>query len=325
MNVSIDVDYPTTTKMAQRVCYTRHMTNRYEYGGVAWVDFESPSPSDIRTVVDEFDIDPVLANELTTPSVRSKAERVGDYIYVILHFPTLRHDAGATEIDFLIGKEHIVTAHYRSSDAMHEFRRNVETRTMLERTNTDSTGGLVFFSMMRDLYHALADELDVLSSILQDIETNVFKGKEREMVFEISDTNRKILHYSASLRHHKAVLESFGTHAVMLFGPEYRHYVDVMLGEYAKVSSTLEHMREYLAEIRATNDSLLTTKQNEIVKVLTIMAFNTVPLTLVASIFGMNSDNMPIIGHRYDFWIVVALMAGTALAMYLFFRHKRWI
>ena len=145
------------------------------------------------------------------------------------------------------------------------------------------------------------------------------------MVFEISETNRKILHYSASIRHHKAVLESYGSHAIALFGADYRHYVDVMLGEYTKVSSTLEHMRDYLAEIRATNDSLLTTKQNEIVKVLTIMAFNTVPLTLVASIFGLNAEFTPIIVHRYDFWIIFIIMAFTAVAMYLYFRHKRWI
>ena len=82
---------------------------------------------------------------------------------------------------------------------------------------------------------------------------------------------------------------------------------------------------EVLHELRETNNSLLTTKQGEIVKNLTIVSFITFPLALVAAIFGMNIPSTPIV-HRPDgFWIVMLIMAAAALSMFAYFKRKRWL
>ena len=74
-----------------------------------------------------------------------------------------------------------------------------------------------------------------------------------------------------------------------------------------------------------TNTSLLSTRTTEITKNLTIMAFITFPLTLLANIFGMNTENNPIIGSPYDFWIIVAMMVAGIISMFEFFRYKKWL
>jgi len=54
------------------------------------------------------------------------------------------------------------------------------------------------------------------------------------------------------------------------------------------------------------------------------MAFITFPLTLVASIFGMNTSFIPLVGATHDFWIVIAIMIAASLTMVAYFKHKRW-
>jgi magnesium transporter len=82
---------------------------------------------------------------------------------------------------------------------------------------------------------------------------------------------------------------------------------------------------ETLAALRETNAAMLTTKQNEVIKTLTIMAFITFPLTLFSSMFGMNTEATPIIGHKADFWIIVSIMVAVTISFFTFFRRKKWL
>jgi magnesium transporter len=70
---------------------------------------------------------------------------------------------------------------------------------------------------------------------------------------------------------------------------------------------------------------MLSTKQNEIMKIFTILAFVTLPLSLIAAVFGMNTTFIPIVGLPNDFWIIIGIMIITSLAMFAYFKYKKWI
>ncbi len=55
------------------------------------------------------------------------------------------------------------------------------------------------------------------------------------------------------------------------------------------------------------------------------MAFVTFPLSLFASIFGMNTVATPILGHRLDFWIIVGFMLSAAVVFFSYFKYKKWL
>jgi len=95
--------------------------------------------------------------------------------------------------------------------------------------------------------------------------------------------------------------------------------------EYEHVRHALMNARELLAELRTTNDSLLYAKQNEVMKTLTIMAFVTFPLTLLAGIFGMNTAYTPLVGRSYDFWIVIGIMLALTVLFFSFFKYRKWL
>jgi Mg2+ and Co2+ transporter CorA len=80
-----------------------------------------------------------------------------------------------------------------------------------------------------------------------------------------------------------------------------------------------------LHELRETNNSLVSTKQNEVMLVLTLTAFVTFPLSLMASLFGMGALHTPIIGQPFDFWIILTIMGIASLAMFGYFHYKKWL
>ncbi len=278
----------------------------------------------------EFDLDPLIAEELLVPSFKPKVERRGDAIYMILHFPAMRNGMRASssrpeqEIDFVIGKHFLITARYENIDPLHSFAKAFEVNSVLGRGGS-THGGHLFAGMVRKLYEALGNECDNLHRHLQDIEDRIFKGDERRMVIELSQTGRVIHDFRQALAPHRDMLRSYEPVGNRVFGAEYSYYVRETIGAYERVESALENLRDSLSELRATNDSLLNTKQNEIMKTLTVLAFVFLPLQFIASLFGMNTINNPIIGLPADFWILLGGMGILAFTCFLYFKRKGWL
>lgn len=304
------------------------MLTRYVQRNLTWIDLVSPTPQEVRSLMHEFNIDLLIAEELLVPSYKPKVERRGEHLYVILHFPVLKGlgQRPEQEIDFVVGKHFLITARYASNDPLQAFAKAFEVNSVLGRdTSSMSHGGHLFAAMARNLYAALLSECEVLDRHLQDIEERIFGGDERRMVFDISQTGRTIHDFRQSLLPHLETLTSLEPVAAKVFGQEYAFYVRAVVGEYERARDMLEHLRDSLTELRETNNSLLSTKQNEIMKTLTVVAFVTLPLELIAAIFTIPAHNTPILGSPGDFWIIVSAMTIFAAGFFVFFKRKGWL
>jgi magnesium transporter len=303
------------------------MLTRYVQRHLTWIDLISPTSTEVRSLMDEFGIDPSFANELLTSSYKPKVERRGDLIYVILHFPLLRGmgKVPEEEIDFLIGKNFLITARYAASDPLHSFAKAFEASAVLGHNAAATHGGHLFAAMTRNLYRSLGAECDVLERHLSDIEERIFNSDERSMVVRLSQTGRIIHDFRQRLLPHKEMLLSLEPQAVRMFGQEFLYYIRTIEGDYERVRITLEHLRESLIELRETNNSLLSTKQNDIVKKFTVIAFLFLPLSFVASLFQMNTTSTPLLGIRGDFWIILGCMGLLAAGFFVYFKRKGWL
>lgn len=305
------------------------MISRHTYQDITWVDAQSPTREEIRGLMEEFGIHELVGNELLVPTLRPKVDLYPNLIYLILHFPSITHKhdgAHEQEIDFIIGKNFLITAHYTLVDEVHEFSKILEVNSILEKSTFGNHAGYLFFQIAKMLYKSLDTDLEHISRDLADIESKIFKGKERDMVTTISNLNRDLLNFKQTLRPHKEVLESFEQAGTQFFGNDFAYHLRALIGEYYKVSSRLDGHRETLLELRDTNDSLLTTKTNEIMKSLTVMAFVMLPLTFVGQIFGMSSTSIPIISEPGGFWVILSSMGIIAILLYCYFKFvKKWM
>jgi len=274
----------------------------------------------------DYDLDPLIAEELLVPSFKPKVERRGDTIYAILHFPAPRVGGRRPEqeIDFVIGKHFLITAHYAAIDPLHSFAKAFEVDSVLHRTHAQH-GGHLFALLAKELYRTLLAECETLRHRLDAIEDHIFVGDERAMVMHLSHAARAVHDFRQILVPHREMLVSLEAATARMFDPGYSWWVRDVIGTHDRVEQTLLHLRESAQELRYTNDSLLNTKQNEIMKTLTMMAFVTFPLTLIAALFSMDTHGTPIVGMPGDFWIIVGMMLVLVAGMLAYFKHKRWL
>ncbi len=302
------------------------MLSRHAQRNLVWVDLVNPTPAEVKVLMQEFSIDPLIAEELLVPSFKPKVERRGDAVYLVLHFPSLRLSGSRSEqeIDFCIGRNFLITARYEDIDPLHSFAKAFEVNTVLGRVQA-SHGGHLFATMARDLYQVLVAECDALMRKLEAIEERIFTGDERQMVIELSHAGRTIHDFRQALAPHREILTSLESATAHLFDQGFSWWVRDVVGAYERVEQTLAHLRDSLSELRVTNDSLLSTKQNEAIKILTMMAFVTFPLALVVAIFSLPTKWVPIVGMPGDFWIIMGILAVLVISFFAFFKRRDWL
>ncbi len=301
---------------------------KYTYNKLTWIDLASPTRDEVTKIMQDFNIHPDVAEELLVNTRKPRIDLYDDHIYLILHFPALEHSHhGETlqEVDFIIGREFLITTRYDSIDAIHKFAKVFETNEILHTSPIGTHAGFLFYFLIKKLYRSLEHELEYIESELETIEGSIFSGKERQMVYQLSSKGRDLTDFKKALGYHEEVLESLELAGKEFFGESFIFYLHRVLGEYRRIHHQLSGEQAFFEELRETNNSLLTTKQNEVMKTLTIMAFVTLPLSLIVGIFGMNLNGAPLSANPYGFWIIIAIMLSLFIVMLGFFKYRKWL
>lgn len=303
------------------------MISKYTFNGITWVDLQSPTPEEVFHLVDEFSIPPLMAEEFVSETVRPKVDLYKDLIFLVLHFPIARHannNKTEQEIDFVIGKNFLITIHYELVNPLHKFSKKFEMDALLDKGNDGHHSGHLFYRIIKQLYKNVMIELDTINPDLRKIEHAIFEGKEKDTVRTISNLNKHLIDYRQSMRFHHETLKSFELAGKKFFEPEFSFYLESIIGEYNKIKSILDNQKETLTDLRETNDSLLSSKTNETMKMLTVITFLFTPVTIITGLFMMNTEFI-IIKTYTDFYIVIGASLMTSIIIFIYFKLKKWL
>ncbi|TSC80897.1 MAG: magnesium transporter [Parcubacteria group bacterium Gr01-1014_29] len=305
--------------------YTRYMPTIHGKNFI-WTHLNKPSEEDILEIAKNRDLHFLVADELLHPTFRPKVEQYGSHLYLILHFP--KYDAQdsnrGNEIDFVIGKDFLITTQYAPLPALEEFVTSCETDKRKAMQYLTNTGELLYHLLSRLFAYSLT-ELEKMDKKISAMENSIFREQNRKYVEDISLLRREILDFRRIIHPQQSVLRSLEEEGKVFFGKDMCLYLSRIIGDYLRMWHILENHKETVEALHETNESLLSIRTAEITKNLTIMAFIALPLTLLANLFGMNVSSFPIVGNPYDFWIIVGIMFVGILGMFVFFKWKKWI
>src|SRR3989344_6022899 len=283
------------------------MIKKFKYKDVTWIDLESPTLEEIRGVATEYRLHPVSVSELENPNSRAKIDVFAEHIYLGLHFPRGLLGRGTTdnkydslEIDFIIGKNVIITNHYELVNVLNDFGKIFETDFILKKNHDRIHAGFIFYYIMREIYHALEAGLSGLNNRLRLAGGDIFAGHEREMVKTLANLNYELMDSRWSLRSHREVLLSLESAGEEFFGAKFKYYLQSIKGDHEKIWKTIESNHATFLDLRQTNDSLLSIKTNDITKSLTVIAFIFFPLTIISQTAAL--------AYGLAFWPAIGVM-----------------
>lgn len=303
------------------------MLKKQNYKNIVWVDSQNPTKDEARDLMEEYGLSPEVGQDILLPTFKDKIISSKNFIYLILHFPAFKHTHNKShrqEIDFIIGRDFVITNYYESIDAMEKYAKIFEVNTILDKNDAKTDSGDLFVAIMKTIYQSLADELDSINYLLREVEKNIFDGRERDMVFELSRVGREIINFNHIISSHGGILETLKVESEKLLGKDFQLELNEIINEYYKIAKNLENIIELLRELRETNNSLLTTKQNEIMKTLTIFTFFAMPFSIITGFFQMNTRFTPLVNSNGGWFYIVGLEIIVLLIVFMVARKKKW-
>lgn len=298
---------------------------------LTWIDIEKPNEKDVEYLRKNFNLHPKVLEEYLPPIKRAKVEVFEDHIFAILQFPLFKRKSGqisSGELDILITKDTLITSHQEVFPQLKKFFDDCSLHDQIRKEYMNQTPAHLLYYILDKIIDSRLLMLDGIAEKIDMIEEQVFKGKEKEMVEEISKTKRDIFNFREATKPQRTLFENLNKAMVEIF-PQFNNLnflTTEIMGSEREVWNTLENQKEMLEAIEETNNSLLSYKISDIVKILTIVSFITFPLGVVAGIFGMNVfHNVGFVYNPYTYLIIIGIMIIAAGIMVIIFKKKKWL
>ncbi len=307
------------------------MTYTHTYKGIVWLDLQSPTDDEISQLIKRYALHPLVGEELKVTSSLAKIDFYDEYILVVLTLPTRIKKKGGYEISdreitFVIGKTFLITSRKEAIEQLEYFSKVSETNSILNKNERMEHAGHLFYYMVKRIYAGMIEDLENIKDSITSAETRIFKGEEKKMVEVLSDLSRELIDIKQTARMHHDVWEEMVIYADKnFFGKDFNTYIRDVRDEFNIIHELLVNTRELLAELHSTNDSLLNSKQNETIKMLTFISLFFFLSTFISSIFAIPARGVPIIGSSNGWLVFVILNVSITGGFLWFIKSKKWI
>jgi magnesium transporter len=299
---------------------------------LSWLNIINASDKEISYLKKKFKFDQLDLDDSTAHkhAQRPKINIRPNYLFLVLLFPVYNRktrEITPAEIDIFLTKNYLITIHYNQLAPLNDFFNNLSASKRQQKLYLNQNTLILLYEILDRLYISQFPMLDHISLDINNIEKNIFAGREREMVKEILVIKRNIVYFRKIIQIHGYILNKLMKNQAMLNknNNKINNLFNDLIDNLENIWDLSDSYQQTINALEDTNSALVSFKLNDIMRTLTIFSVIVFPLTLLASIFGMNAKYTPILGNELDFWKIISIMAIASFFMFFYFKHKKWI
>lgn len=292
-------------------------------GKIKWIDMSKPAGEELEWLQKKFGLHPVVVDELKNYSVHGRVESSGNYLYLIYHFPiydTAEKISRRAEIDFIVTKKDVITVRYDNDNVFADFKKSFAGG----KNFSDNTLELACH-LLTHLINFNQRQLNHIQEKTEAVAAELFKGNEAKLLKKISYIKRDLSEYQLIAKPQQHLFSSLIERGQNFWGPQSKIYLEDLFAKYMKLLARLEYHREAIVDFESTNNQLLNVRNNEVMKMFTILAFSTFPLMVIVALFSMRVGGVPFVDDPNGFGLIVTVVAIAIVLMFVFFKKKRWL
>jgi magnesium transporter len=317
------------SRSAESAPHTASPIREISAGGLTWVNVVAPDVESATELASRFGWHPLDVEDVVSKRQRPKVDVYDDegYLFAVLHFPV--YDSAvqrlnAAELDFFVGPNYLVTLPNRELLPVERlFARCAEDEAYREQLFAKGSGRLLY-EVLDDLFDYCFPILDKIGHKLDRVEDDMFELRAEDVVRDISNVKQEIISYRKVIKPERSTLRALERRVEAFLPEELDLYFDDIVDAAERIWDQLDNYKEVVEGLESTNESVISHRQNDVLRVLTIFSVTLLPLTVITGIFGMNVL-FPGEGTEEAFWTILASLAVVLLALLAFFRLKRWL
>jgi magnesium transporter len=306
----------------QRIHHT-HLKNNlhkiFKEHDKVWIDMPSFGKDEEELLRVFFNIHPLTIEACEKAGGRPKLEEHDTYVYIVLY--GLDANGHFVQLNYIIGEDYLITIQ-KHTMASYELLKHDEKKLsdLLAKDTEFVMHNLIDAEV--DKYYPILEKFD---DQIEKMEARVMHDTNSAFVREVFNVRHQIIILKHHLGPQKEVLFQLSHKGIKYMMNSSTDYFRDVYDHAARALDEIENYREILNGILDVHLSVTSNHLNDIIKVLTVFSTIFMPLTLIASIYGMNFVHMPELQWKYGYLLVLVVMVIIGLWMYVFFRKKKWV
>ena len=298
--------------------------------GLTWIHLDPPIDSEtVDSLRERFGWHPLDVEDVLSKRQRPKIDEYPEdgYLFGVLHFPAYDKNVqrlNSGEIDFFLGPDYLITiSNVELLPVTRLFNRVREDERFREQLFSKGSGRLLY-EVLDDLYDYCFPILDKIAYKLESIEDDIQERRSEEIVTDISKVKQEIISYRKIIKPQRPALRLLERRMERFLPENLELYFDDLVDASERIWDLLDNYKEVVEALESTNEQLISHRQNDILRILTVFGTIFLPLTFITGVFGMNVL-FPGEHTHTAFWVIVGLMIAVIVATVGFFRFKRWL
>ena len=299
------------------------------WGDLTWVNIERPTERETEYLAQNYPFHPLDLDDCLSRIQRPKIDEYKNYLFLVLHFPVFNIEARVTapsQVSVFIGEEYLITLHKGELKPLVKLFRECEIDEESRQEYLGQGSGYLLYRIIDRLVDYCLPILNKIGDNIEEVEDNIFSSSAfRGQVKEISILRRDVISFRRTIWPMRAVIGSLEPRICRFTKLDLAVYFGDMVDHVDKIWDGLDEYKEIIEGLNDTYDSLAGNRTNEVMRMLTIIATILLPITVVASIFGMNIPLGPFGDSSLSFlYVILNCLVIIGLMLY-FFRRQRWI
>jgi magnesium transporter len=296
-------------------------------GGLRWVHIPKPRHYAQEWLERHFEFHPLDYEDIYSRNQRPKVDRYDDYLFVVLQFPRYDRDRerlNVVELDLFVGPDYVVTLPNNDLEPIDSLFSRCRESEEVREGYFEKGAPFLLYKIVDHAVDAAFPMLRKMGQKLESIEDDIFEGKSDEIVRDISTVKQEIITFRRIIRPQRVAFRDLERAMDVVAPEELDVYFDDVIDASERIWDTLENYKEVVVGLEESNESVISHRTNDTLRVLTSITVIVLPLTLLASLFGMNVA-FPGEGSDTAFWVIGIAMTAVLVAMVLLFRRRGWL
>ena len=262
--------------------------------GLRWVNIEHPGALERAWLEEHFDFHALDLEDVLSRNQRPKIDVYDDYLFIVLHLPVFDRAArrlGTGELDLFVGPGYLVTIPNQPLQPVEYLFERCRGKEELREQLFSRGSGYLLYRLVDDSFDYCFPMLRKIGNKLDALEDDIFEGRSEEVVRDISNVKQEIINFRKVIRPQRPVLRDLEKvkQRYLATDLDLEIYFDDIVDAHERIWDMLENYKEVVEALEETNESVISHRLNDILRVLTSISVIVLPLTLIASIWGMNS------------------------------------
>jgi len=291
-----------------------------------WLDVSEIDDTDIDLLTNAFNLHPLTVEDFIMPNARPKLEEFPDYLFLVIFSMEAGNNGQkgkikVTELDCCLGKNFLITFHSEPFHSMCACKERIKKQSPMIMHGAD----MLLYSIMDscvDGYFPIINDFDNMVDVMSD---ELFKAPTNDTLKKIYTLKNDVMNLKRTLGPQADVISLLSRGTFKFISPANVLYFRNIYDNLVRFNDIVGTSRDVIAGAMEAYVSIVSNRLNEIMKTLTVIATIMMPLTLIASIYGMNFKHMPELEHKFGYPSVIMLMSFIAIFMLIYFRRRKWL